>query len=259
MAPPRTYRCDALTLKTLPFEESGLLVTAYSREYGKLRAIAKNARKPTSRLVGHLEPLTLARLALARGRNLDLIQQAQTLDALPALKGDLAAISQGLYVAELLDGFGSEANPNPPLFQLAADTLQALPAGPAELPLRYFDLHLLRLNGLLPELYQCVECRRPVEQERHQFNPSLGGVLCLDCPAADADAPGRPLSLRALKVLRLLHRGELAEAAALTLPPPLAEELRTLLASAVRYWLGREIRANSFLRQLRNESAAAVI
>ncbi len=256
MAPPRTYRCEALALRSSPLGETDLIVTFYTREQGKVRAVAKGARKSTSKLVGHLEPLTQVRLSLARGRTLDIVTQAQVVQSFAGLKSELTAITKGIYVAELLDGFGSEASPNPELYQLALDVLPVLAQGGEhdapgpDLPLRYFELHLLRHSGLLPELYRCVECQLEVAPSEHRYSPNVGGVLCLDCSPADAHV--RPLSLRALKVLRLIHRGNVNEVASLSVSPALGGELQALLSTTVRYWLGKEIRSNSFLEHLHN-------
>ena len=73
MPPQRTYRADALVLRSVPLGEADLLVTLFTREAGKVRAVAKGARRSTAKLVGHLEPLTVTRLALSRGRSLDVI------------------------------------------------------------------------------------------------------------------------------------------------------------------------------------------
>ena len=115
----------------------------------------------------------------------------------------------------LLDGFGPEDSPSPGLFRLAVTVLRALPeATDPETVLRYFEFHLLRLNGMLPELYQCVECRQEVQPDAHRFSVNFGGVLCHECRPLEAQV--RPLSLRAIKVLRLLHRGGLAEVSSLS-------------------------------------------
>ena len=66
MAPPRTYRCEAITLGYTTLGEADLLVTIYTKEQGKIRAVAKGARRSTSKLVGHLEPLTLAKMSMAQ-------------------------------------------------------------------------------------------------------------------------------------------------------------------------------------------------
>ena len=245
----RTYRCEGLTLRKASIGEADLVVTVFTAEHGKVRAVGKGARRSSSRLVGHLEPLTLARMSMARGRELDIVSQAEVLDGFAAVKADLDTMTRGLYVGELLDGFASEDSPSPALFRLSVNVLRELPtATEPESPLRYFEFHLLRLTGMLPELYNCVECRREVEPDSHRFSVNLGGVLCADCLPLEAQV--RPLSLRAMKVLRLMHRGSLREVSSLNLNQPLSLELKSILAGAVRYWLGREVRSNAFLERL---------
>ena len=257
MAPPRTYRCEGLTLRKASIGEADLVVTVFTGDRGKVRAVAKGARRSTSRLVGHLEPLTLARLSLAHGRELDIVSQAEVTEGFATLKADLDSMARGLYVAELLDGFGPEDNPSHGLFQLALGVLKALPiASDPELALRFFEFHLLRLNGMLPELYQCVECRREVLPDAHRFSVNLGGVLCPSCTPPEAHI--RPLSLQAMKVLRMMHRGGLREVALLSLSPQLSAELKSTLSGAVRYWLGREVRSNTFLEKLQGEEHPVV-
>ncbi len=251
MAAPRTYRTEALSLRKMPLGEADLLLTLYTRDAGKLRAVAKGARKTTSRLVGHFEPITLNRLALAKGRNLDIVTQAQVIDNFSDLKSDLTGLTQGLYIVELLDGFGSEANPNPELYQLSLEALRAVGRAPeSEMPLRFFELHLLRASGLMPELYDCVECRRTLEPGQHRFSPDRGGTLCLECQPPETSV--RSLSLSTLKVLRMLHRTPLPEIPDLNMGQTVALELKSVLGATVRYWLDKEIRSNSFLEHLQN-------
>ena len=257
MPAPRSYRCEALTLKRHPLGEADLLVTLYTRDRGKLRAMAKGSRRPTSKLVGHLEPLTQVSLSLAQGRNLDFITQVQVVGNLSALKSDLKSIAKGLYVAELLDGFGAEASPNANLYHLAIETLESVGLHPdSAWPLRYFELQLLQHSGLMPELHCCVDCRKPLSPGQHRFSPDVGGTLCADCNPSGARV--RPLSLQALKVLRLLQRSRLAEIVSLRVSSPLAQELKTLLNTTVNYWLDKEIRSTAFLEHLQRESRPEV-
>ena len=254
MPPPRMYRAEALVLKSAPFGEADLLVTLFGRESGKVRAVAKGARRATAKLVGHLEPLTVTRLALSHGRNLDVVNQAETLETFTALKSSLTAITKGLQVAELVDGFGSEASPNEPLYDLALATLAAIGRAPDdELPLLHFQLHLLAVSGLMPELQNCVECRKEIEPDRHRYSADGGGVFCPDCIPGHAGL--RPLSLRALKVLRLLARSHATELPMLRLEPGLSLELKAILTGTVQYWLDREIRTDAFLNHLGREDS----
>jgi len=251
----KTYRTEALVLKNHPLGEADLLVVCYTRESGKVRATARAARKVSSRLVGHLEPLTLVNLSLTRGRTLDQVAQAQVADSFPALRNALPALSRGLYVAELLDGFGSEASPNPELYSLALEVLAGIGRSPeSDLPLRYFELRLLETSGLLPELYQCVECRKPLVPGDHRFTPNGGGTLCSQC--APLGAHLRPLSVRTLKVLRLLHRQRLAEIPSLTIDHQLAQELKATLTASVEHWLDQQVRSSAFLDHLRRTTPA---
>ena len=253
----RSYQCEALTLNKSPFGEGGLMVTLFTRELGKVRAVARGARRSTSKLIGHLEPLTQVHLSMAHGRDLAYINQAQVIQNFTRLKEDLDAVAKALYVSELVDGFGAEASPNQPLYSLALETLHTINQHPdSEWPLRFFELHLLRVSGLLPELYRCVECSQPLAPGKHRFSVSVGGTLCLNCRPETAHV--RPLSFRALKVLRLLHRGQLREAIPLKIVPALKEEISSLLSNAVSYWMEREIRSNSFLDQLHNEQKQGV-
>lgn len=257
MAPPRTYRCEAITLKTAPLAEADLLVTLFTRERGKLRAVARGARRVSSKLIGHLEPLTQVRLSMAQGRNLDYVNQAQVIDGFSDLKQDLDATTKGFYVAELVDGFGSEASPNPPLYQVTEDVLKSIGLNPdSDWPLRFFEMQLLNLSGLMPELYRCVECRTTLAPGGHRFSPALGGAVCTDCRPAEAQV--MPLSLRCLKVLRLLHRGPLSQVIGLKADHALAYELKSVLGATVGYWLDKEIRSTSFLDQLNRESTSGV-
>jgi DNA repair protein RecO (recombination protein O) len=257
MAPPRTYRCEAIILSYTPLGEADLLVTMFTRDQGKVRAVGKGARRSTSKLVGHLEPLTLMRMSMAHGRSMDIISQAEVVQSFSKLKEDLAGITKGLYLAELVNGFGAEDSANPELYRLMIETLLAIETDPeSDMPLRFFEFHLLQVSGLMPELYHCVECRAELEPDAHRFSPNVGGTLCLDCNPEDAHL--RLLSLRALKVLRLLDRSDIAAACKLSLDDSLAAELKSLLSTTVSYWLGKEIRSNSFLERLNNESLPEV-
>ncbi|MCH7605788.1 MAG: DNA repair protein RecO [Chloroflexi bacterium] len=257
MSSSRWYRCEALILKNFPMGEADLMVTAYTRERGKIRAVAKGARRSNSRLVGHLEPLTQVRLSLAKGRGLDYVTQAQVIGNFTPLKDGLNGISKGFYLAELVDGFGSEASPNVPLYHLAVETLQSIADDPeADLPLRFFELRLLQVSGLMPELYQCVECRQSLAPGNHRFSPSLGGTLCLNCLPATGHV--MPLSLRALKVLRLLDRSRTNETPAVKISESLSRELKSILSTTVEYWLDKQLQSKSLMEQLNSESRPAL-
>ena len=108
----------------------------------------------------------------------------------------------------------------------------------------------------MPELYHCVDCRTPQAPGQQRFSPNMGGALCPNCQPEDSHV--RPLSLRALKVLRLLHRGPLKEIVGLKASASLVNELKSVLGGSVRYWLDKEIRSTSFLEHLQSETKSGV-
>ena len=248
----RTYRAQGIVLKSVTIGEADLLLTLYTPQMGKLRALARGGRRPSSKLVGHLEPLTCVDLALAQGRNLDVVTQAQAVDSLAPLKANLEALSQGVYLAELVDGFAVEGVANAELYDLFLNALRFLGQRPGvELALRHFELHLLRTSGFMPELQQCVECRQPLEAGKHLFSPKSGGVLCARCASNRPEAV--PLSVTTLKVLRFLERSPLEEVTAVRVSRDVLAEVRHLLASTQRYWLERELRSVAFLEHLERQ------
>ena len=256
MPRPRSYRSEAVVLKSTPIGEAGLIVTLYSRDAGKLRAVARGARKPSGKMVGHLEPLNVVELAVVRSRSggLDTITQAQIVEMFTSLKANLEGVSRGIYVAELVDGFGAEGSPNGGLYSLLVDTLRFLDdPGNGELALRYFELQLLKCSGFMPELYRCVECRKELSPDNHLFSPEAGGTLCSECTPA-----GRimRLSVQALKVMRFLDRALLPDTSRLQVTMGLATEVRGLLSAALKYWLDREIHSSTFLEHLKRPHTA---
>src|SRR5210317_1455264 len=108
MARERTYRTEAIVLRRTDFGEADRLLTLYSREHGKIKGIAKGARKPQSRKTGHVELFMRSRFFLAKGRDLDIITQAEAIDSYVALRSDLVRTTYASYAVELLDRFTVE-------------------------------------------------------------------------------------------------------------------------------------------------------
>ena len=251
MPRPRSYRSEAVVLKSVPMGEGALVVSLYSRDSGKLRAVIRGARKPSSKMVGHLEPLNRVELALVRGRpgGMDTITQAQILETFSGLKAELDLLARGIYLAELVDGFGTEEASNTELYSLLVNTLRFLNQSPTEgLALRHFELHMLKCSGFMPELYLCVECRQDLLPGQHRFSPEAGGTLCPHCRPTGAQII--PLSLQTLKVLRFLDRSLLGEVPALLVQGGVREEIDHLLSLTLKYWVDREIRSKKFIDHL---------
>lgn len=248
----RSFRLEVIVLRHADWGEADRILTLYSRERGKLRAVAKGARRIKSRKAGHIEPFTRVTLQLAKGRDLPIVTQAETVDAYPALRDDLVRMATASTVVELLDRFTyEEGNENLLIFNLLADTLQRV----ATLPdpwaaVRYYEVHILDLLGYRPQLMRCANCGEEIRAVDQYFSAVQGGVLC---PRCGAGLPGvQAISVEALKYLRHFQRSTFPEAQRARPQPEVREETEKIIQGYITYLLERELKSPRFLKQVRN-------
>ena len=251
----RVYKTEAVVLRQRKLGEADKILTLFSADLGKFDAVAKGVRKPASRKAGHVELLTHTSLMLARGRNLDIITQSEAIATYLPLREDLRRLGCGLYVAELVDRFTAERAESYPLFRLLVETLGRLAVrDDLDLVLRFFEMNLLVHSGFQPELARCVVCQSPLRPAANSFSPGAGGIVCPACTPAQSGL--RPLSVNAIKVLRLLQTGRFGEAARLRLNHDLSVEIEGHLRSYLRTYTERDLRALEFLNDVRREARA---
>jgi DNA repair protein RecO (recombination protein O) len=256
MPRPRVYKTQAIVLRQRKLGEADKIVTLYTAHGGKVDAVAKGVRRTKSRLAGHLEPLTLGSYLLAEGRELDIVTQAETVDAFAAMRDDLERVSRGLYCAELVERLTPERSEGNPIFRLLQQTLGYLSTEASyDLAVRRFELRLLGELGYHPALINCAVCDRRLEPVENYWSVSAGGAVCPTC--SDESLRLAPLSLNALKMLRLLARAPFEEAARVRISGHLAAELESDLTDYVRYVLERDVRSARFVETLRTLPTAA--
>jgi DNA repair protein RecO (recombination protein O) len=235
-------------LRRTDYGEADRILTLFTATQGKTRAIAKGARKTTSRLAGHLEPFTRTQMLLATGRELDIVTQAEARERFERLAGDFWSTSAAYYTAELVDRFLEDADPHPRLYLLFIETLRRLDTCAGQdsargwLALRFFELRLLGELGYRPSLTNCVNCDKPLRPENQGYSAEKGGAVCPDCMRYGA----RPLTLGALKVLRLLQGTPWENLPRLRLEPSERAEIEAILQSSVRYHLERDLKSWAF-------------
>jgi len=251
MTEQRSFRVEAVVLRHADWGEADRLLTLYTRERGKVRAIAKGARKIRSRKAGHLEPFTRVTLQLARGRDLLIVTQADTVDAYLPIHENLVKTSHAAYVVELLDRFTYEDDTeNYNIFRLITEVLSRLEkeADPW-LAIRYYELRLLDLLGYRPHLFECANCGREIKAEDQFFSAAQGGVLCPACGVGLLGAWS--VSVEALKYLRHFQRSDYAGAQRARPAPEIQSEVEALLQRYVTYLLERELNSPGFIRQIK--------
>jgi DNA repair protein RecO (recombination protein O) len=252
MSEARSFRVEAIVLRHADWGEADRMLTLYTRERGKVRAIAKGARRIRSRKAGHLEPFTRVTLQLAKGRDLLIVTQADTLDAYLPLGTDLVKTGYASYVVELLDRFTYEdESENYPIFVLLTEILNriAVETDPW-LAIRYYEVRLLDFLGYRPHLFECANCGKKIQPEDQYFSPSAGGVLC---PTCGAGLPGAwHISMDTLKHFRHFQRSSYAEAKRASPTHEVRDELETLMQKYFTYLLERGLNSPAFIKKIKN-------
>jgi DNA repair protein RecO (recombination protein O) len=237
----------ALVLRTTDWSETSRIATLWTREFGKVRGLAKGGRRLKSNFETALDLLTVCSIVLLRksSGSLDLLTEAQVVKRYPRLRTDLPALYAAYYIAELLSDWTEEYDPHPSLFDEALATLEDLGSpGVATGPrLARFELAFLRELGYSPVLELCVACGRAVTGRDLAFSPAAGGVLCAACAPRQRDR--RPLSAEAWQALRAWSQP--GDAGTCDWDLAVRTEVRQLLGQYVTSLRGRRPRLLSYL------------
>jgi DNA repair protein RecO (recombination protein O) len=237
----------ALVVRTTDWSETSRIATLWTRDYGKVRALAKGGRRLKSNFESALDLLTVCSIVFLRKSSggLDLLTEAQVVERFPRLRHDLPALYAGYYVAELLADWTEDYDPHPAVFDEARETLQTLGGEGPGTPLRLarFECVLLRELGYTPVLDVCTGCTAALSEKCLAFSASVGGMLCPVCQDLHRDR--RPLSREALTALRDLS----APGATWQRDPGPGPrgEVRQLLNHYVTYLMGRRPRLLPYL------------
>jgi DNA repair protein RecO (recombination protein O) len=230
------YRDQGVVLRTHKLGEADRIVVLMSAGHGKVRAVAKGARKTKSRLGGRVEPPRHVSLLIYQGRELDVIQQADTIDHYRSVREDLDRMSDALALVEAVDQVAQQGEPNPALYRMLTGALRTLNDTHARngLLVGAFYWKLLALEGVAPLLDECVRCGQP--DDLVSFDPTTGGTHCRQHrQGAAIDGP-------TLTLIRRILGGQLA--AALEEPPgPATMSASALATTSLEAHLERRLKA----------------
>jgi DNA repair protein RecO (recombination protein O) len=238
-------QATALVVRGTDWSETSRITTLFTREFGKVRGLAKGGRRLKSSFDVAFDLLTVCRVVYLRKAHggLDLLTEAQMIERFPAVRESISALNAGYYVAELLSDGTQDYDPHPDLFDAALDTLRKLGEAGDSVPdlVTRFELVWLKELGYSPRLDVCTGCGKAVPGgvPRVWFSPAAGGVLCTPCSPSQPDR--RPLSGEALRALADLAAGRPADLG------PVRAELRAVLGQVVSFVLGRRPRMHRFL------------
>jgi len=245
----RTYQTEAVVLRRRNWGEADRILTLFTPQRGKIRVRAVGVRKPASRKAGHLELFHRANVFLARGRDFDIVTQAETVESFARLRDDLVRSAAASYVVELLDRLSPEEEENTAAYGLIVRTLEALGGeGEPPLVLRCYDLKLLDTMGYRPELSTCTVGGEVIRAEDQFFSPMRGGAVCPRC--ADRAEGSYPVSLAALKVLRHIQRSPLEEGFRLRVRKTTLAEIEQVLQRYIQFLIESPLRSRKYFSEV---------
>jgi len=249
----RVYKTEALILRRSDFGETDFLLTLYTPQHGKVKAIAKGARKPIARLTGQVELFARSDMVINRGRELHIITQAESQQTHIPFQENLERSVYASHFAELLDQFAFEGEENRGAYHLITSALDWLcePDANWKLAARYYEFRLLRVMGYEPATFNCAIGSEVLAAANQFFSPVDGGVVCED------HAAGREfmrISLPIFKLLRHFSRHDWEMVKALTLTEKQNTQLERILHTYLIYLLERRLKSVGILRQLKRDT-----
>lgn len=230
---------EAIVVRTYPLREADLLVTLFTRAEGKLRGVAKAAKKSRRRFGGALEPMTHVRAFydVRDGQELARLDACEILESPLATEVSFARAAALAHVAELLDELMPDRESNDAIFRLTLSVLHGLRAPEIWTPVTYFELWMTRLVGFLPELGECVVCGCNLNGSRAYFHALADGLMC----AADKRLASSEISAESRMLASRMFRAPLESFAGTPSPMSRGADLRKFLIQILQRHLEKKL------------------
>ncbi|SJZ71451.1 DNA repair protein RecO [Selenihalanaerobacter shriftii] len=244
------YKTEAIVLRHYELGEADKIIVLYTRNNGKVKAVANGVRKTKSRLAGGVELFTYNDLLLYKGKSLFTISQCEIMNSFANLRGDLFKMAYASYLTEVVNEFAIEEEKNEPLFALILTTLYLLSEkDDLELIIRFFELRLLNLLGYRPEVTGCVECDKVINKiKRVKFSSQSGGIVCTECSSFDQYA--MHISRGALAIMQRLLEIDYRKLDRLKVPDNFRRELAKILPNYLQSIIEKKLKSLDFIQTL---------
>ena len=248
-----SFKTQAFVLRFINYGESDRIVTFFTREFGKLRGIAKGARRSRKRFSNAIEPFSHSMLLFSRRGegSLAIIENCDVINHYQGIRSDLEKTMTASYMIDLIDQFTAEGKKSADIFQLLDDFLKLLETGNSlEETTRFFELRLLMLSGYEPTLGRCVICNTPLEKINAAFfDATIGGIRCSLCGRDDQNC--MPVSTGTLKTLLMGKQTGTDRIHRLVLSENALKESRVVFRHFIRHILGKEPKSLHVLDEIR--------
>jgi DNA repair protein RecO (recombination protein O) len=246
------YNAEAIVIRVRDFDEADKIAVLFTREEGKVQAIAKGARRPRNRFAAATQLFTQLHAGLFHGRSLDTFSQIEITESFRHLREDLDRLAYGAYVCELVDEMVKERQRNESVYLLLLTTLHLLNTADIEpeAVLRSFELKLLSILGFRPSLEDCVVCGQSIGvTPQVRFAHALGGVLCPTCQS-DREYVHR-IGRGTLETMKRLLDGDIRKTNVIRISGDMVRELDRVLTDYIGKHTDRQLKSKDFLDSLR--------
>jgi len=249
------FKTHALVIRSLNYGESDKIVTFFTKDFGKLKGIAKGARRSKKRFQNALDLFSHVRLTFFDREGLGLVraESCDILNSFRRIREDLKKIYYGTYFLELVNEMTGEREAYPEAFDLLLSSLFLLDdIEPREEQLRVFEIRMLSLFGYRPNLKRCDSCKREwvdlKETPSVFFSTERGGLICGRCSKTGNELI--PLSLGTARLIERISQIELSKVQRFKFTPQALSESRELLQRFITYHLGKELRSLKLLNEV---------
>jgi len=245
------YKTEGIVLKSTEFEEADKIVTIYTKNYGKISAIAKGIRKIKSKFGSSLEILTHSIFLIYKGRNIDIVSQTEILESFFSTSKEVIKFAFAVNCVEMVNKLTEEREINIGLFNLLKEVLHYLrKTDDPKLLTLSFKWQTISLLGYRPSINHCCRCNKSVEDQKEMyFNIKEGGLLCNNCVAEDKEECIN-VSLYFVKLLRKILITHLSTISNATIPDNKEKELEKITNVYIGYHSEKSFKTDEFLKSL---------
>ncbi|MEC9259355.1 MAG: DNA repair protein RecO [Candidatus Poribacteria bacterium] len=245
-------KTEAIVIRSYPLSDSSKILTFYTKEFGKVRAVAKGAKNTKSKFRGNVELLNHGLLVFFEKPNRDLqnVNEFDLINCFDQLKQDFDQTTYACYCSELVDAIESEGDANPDVFDLLICALKTLPYT-KDIPLfaRMFELCLLNETGYMPLFSHCIACSQSLTDVPAKFSDRLGGLICWNCRSQDLHSIS--ISLESINLLKTLQQADISSPYYVQVSQQNHQELKMVLSSLIACQTQRQIKSLQFIENLK--------
>lgn len=249
---PKSYKAEGIVLRHKNYKEADRILTIFTRQFGRITAVAKGVRKPHSRKGGHLDLMTHTQIQVATTKTFDIITQTEMISAFDSLKQDLILLGYGAYMMELVDKFTFDEEEHHQAFYLLVQALHLLELDLSpDLITRIYEIKITDSFGFRPELHFCTQCNQEIIYENQFYQNISGGVICPKCGVGLTGVT--PITKDTLRFMRHFQRSDFKHALRAILTTEQLTEMEHINRSFIHFVLERSLNSPEFLARMKRD------